>query len=97
VEKTPRKKYSARKNQCRLLGIKSQMELKMKIKKYKDKLLELKKNKSSAEIKKTILSFVAGKILTRVLIVLIIALLSALGFSTELAESVANEITTIFI
>jgi hypothetical protein len=73
------------------------MELKMKIKKYKDKLLELKKNKSSAEIKKTILSFVAGKILTRVLIVLIIALLSALGFSTELAESVANEITTIFI
>lgn len=69
----------------------------LQIKKYKDKLKELKKNKSTAEIRKTVLSFVAGKILTRVFIVIIIALLSALGFSTELAESVANEITTIFL
>lgn len=69
----------------------------LQIKKYKDKLKELKKNKSTAEIRKTVLSFVAGKILTRVFIVIIIALLSALGFSTELAETVANEITTIFL
>ena len=69
----------------------------LQIKKYKDKLKELKKNKSTAEIRKTVLSFVAGKILTRVFIVIIIALLSALGFSTELSESVANEITTIFL
>ena len=69
----------------------------LQIKKYKDKLKELKKNKSTAEIRKTVLSFIAGKILTRVFIIIIIALLSALGFSTELAESVANEITTIFL
>ena len=74
-----------------------ELEIMLQIKKYKDKLKELKKNKSTAEIRKTVLSFVAGKILTRVFIVIIIALLSALGFSTELAETVANEITTIFL
>tara|TARA_R100000353_G_scaffold172065_3_gene136910 strand:- start:1029 stop:1235 length:207 start_codon:yes stop_codon:yes gene_type:complete len=68
------------------------MELKMKIKNYAEKL----KNRSTKELKKAVISFIASKVIARVLIILIITVLTALGVSTELIETITNTVSSIF-
>jgi len=64
----------------------------MKIKNYAEKL----KNRSTKELKKAVISFIASKVIARVLIILIITVLTALGVSTELIETITNTVSSIF-